>query len=323
MKSQRDHSSNLFFFLLKLEYCCFPSIRVFSSGSARCIRWPKYQSFSFSIMSSNEYLGLICFRSEWFAPAAQGTLKNLLQHHNWKASILQRSAFFIVQLSHPYMTTGKNESFDQMAHHRQSDVSVQVCHCFPSREQASFSFMAAVTVHGDFGGKESTYQCRRRRQQRMTVRQYHLLRGHESEQTGNSGGQRSLVCYSPWVRKELDTMQGQTTAQLLYDVVIVFSMQQSESAICLHLSSFWISFPSRWPKSIEQSSPCGTVVSHSLSILNTVSIERICQSQSPNSSHHCPFPSWYPCTCSLHLCLYFCFANKIIYENKEKQMVPN
>ena len=85
-----------------------PSIRVFSSESVLCIRWPKYWSFSFNINPSNEYLVLISFRIDWFyLLGVQGTLKSLLQHHSSKASILQDSAFFIVQLSHPYMTTGK------------------------------------------------------------------------------------------------------------------------------------------------------------------------------------------------------------------------
>ena len=86
----------------------FPSIRVFSNESALCIRWPKYWSFSFSISPSNEYLGLISFRMDWLdLLAVQGTLKSLLQHHSSKALILRCSAFFIVQLSHPYMTSGK------------------------------------------------------------------------------------------------------------------------------------------------------------------------------------------------------------------------
>jgi len=86
----------------------FPSIRVFSNELVFHIRWPKYWSFKFSISPSNEYLGLIFFRIDWLdLLAVQGTLKSLLQHHSSKASILQCSAFFIVQLSHPYMTTGK------------------------------------------------------------------------------------------------------------------------------------------------------------------------------------------------------------------------
>ena len=86
----------------------FPSIRVFSNESVLPIRWPKYCSFSFSISPSNEYSGLISFRMALLdLLAVQGTLKSLLQHHSSKASVLQRSAFFIVQLSHPYMTTGK------------------------------------------------------------------------------------------------------------------------------------------------------------------------------------------------------------------------
>ena len=86
----------------------FPSIRVFSKESTLHIRWPKHWSFSFSISPSNEYLGLVSFRTDWFGLlAVQGTLNSLLQHHSSKASILWFSAFFIVQLSHLYMTTGK------------------------------------------------------------------------------------------------------------------------------------------------------------------------------------------------------------------------
>ena len=98
-----------------LTLCChllllpsiFPSIRIFSSESTLHIRWPKYWSFSFSISPSNEYSGLMSFRIDWFDLAVHGTLKSLFQHHSLKASVLQCSAFFMVQLSHPYMTTGK------------------------------------------------------------------------------------------------------------------------------------------------------------------------------------------------------------------------
>ena len=93
---------------LLLSPSIFPSIRVFSSESALRIRWPEYWSFSFNISPSNEYSGLIAFRMDWFdLLAVQGTLKSLLQHHGSKASILQHSAFFMVQLSHPYITTEK------------------------------------------------------------------------------------------------------------------------------------------------------------------------------------------------------------------------
>ena len=86
----------------------FPSIRVFSSESVLHIRWPKYWSFSFNISPSNEYSGMVSCRMDWLdLLTVQGTLKSLLQHHSSKASFLRRSAFFIVQLSHPYMTTGK------------------------------------------------------------------------------------------------------------------------------------------------------------------------------------------------------------------------
>ena len=99
-----------------LIFCCpllllpsvIPSIRVFSNELALHVRWPKYWNFSFSISPSSEYSGLISFKIDWFSLlAVQGTLKSLLQHHNWKASIPQHSAFFMVQLSNPYMTTGK------------------------------------------------------------------------------------------------------------------------------------------------------------------------------------------------------------------------
>ena len=93
---------------LFLRSSVFPRIRVFSSKSVLCIRWPKYWSFSFSISPSNEYSGLISLRIDWFdLLAVQGTLKTLLQHHTLKASTFRCSAFFMVQLSHPYMTTGK------------------------------------------------------------------------------------------------------------------------------------------------------------------------------------------------------------------------
>ena len=104
----------------------FPSIRVFSNESVLCIRWPKYWSFSFRISPSNEYSGLISFRMDWLdLLVVQGTLKSLLQHHNSKAPIPQHSAFFIVQLSHPYMTTGKT-----IALTRQTFVDKVICLCF-------------------------------------------------------------------------------------------------------------------------------------------------------------------------------------------------
>ena len=93
---------------LLLPPSILPSIRVFSNESVLCIRWPRYWSFSFSISPSNEYSGLISFRMDWLdLPAVQGTLKSLLQHQSSTASIFQCSAFFMIQLSHPYMTTGK------------------------------------------------------------------------------------------------------------------------------------------------------------------------------------------------------------------------
>ena len=105
-------SSHLILYHPLLPPSIFLSIRVFSNESVFCISWPKYWSFSFSISPSNEHSGLISFRMDWLdLLAVQGTLKSLLWHHSSKASILQHSAFFIVQLSHPYMTTGKTRAF--------------------------------------------------------------------------------------------------------------------------------------------------------------------------------------------------------------------
>ena len=133
----------------------FPSIRVFSNESVLRIRWPKYQSFSFNISPSNAYSGLISFRKDWFDfLAVQGTLKSLLQHHSSKASILQHSAFFMVQLTHPYMTTGKI-----IALTRQTFVGKLISLLFnmlsklviaflPTSERPQF--MTAVTICSDF-----------------------------------------------------------------------------------------------------------------------------------------------------------------------------
>ena len=128
----------------------FPSIRVFSIESALHIRWPKYGNFSFSVSPSNEYSELISFKTDWFdLLAVQGTLKSLLQYHSQKALILQRSAFFMVQLSHLYITSGKKHSLDY------TDLAVQVCRSFSSKGQVSFNFMAVVTIYSDFWSPKS------------------------------------------------------------------------------------------------------------------------------------------------------------------------
>ena len=137
----------------------FPSIRVFSNESALHIRWPKYWSFSCSINPSNEYSGLISFRMDCFdLLAVQGTLKSLLQHHSSKAWILWCSAFFIVQLSHPYMTIGKT-----IALTRQTFVGKVMSLLFNTLSRFVIAFlprskhlnvMVSVTVHSDFGAQE-------------------------------------------------------------------------------------------------------------------------------------------------------------------------
>ena len=139
----------------------FSSIRVFSSELALCIKWPKYWSFSFSLIPSNENYGLISFRIDWFDRfEVQGTLKSLRQHPSSKASILRHSAFFIVQLSHPYMTTGKT-----IALTRQTFVGKVMCLflmlswfviAFLPRSK-SFNFMAEVIIYRNFGAQENKF----------------------------------------------------------------------------------------------------------------------------------------------------------------------
>ena len=130
----------------------FPSIRVFSNESVLRIRWPKYWSFHFSISPSNEYSGLISSRTDWLdLLAAQGTLESLLQHHSSKASTLQRSAFFMAQLSQPYMTTRKtlwvfvSKVMSLLFNMLFFLISIS------SKEQRPFNFMAVVIVCSDFG----------------------------------------------------------------------------------------------------------------------------------------------------------------------------
>ena len=146
---------------LLLLLSIFPSIRVFSNKSVLCMRWPKYWSFSINISPSNDHPALISFRMDWLDfLAVQGTLKSLLQYHNSKASVLQCSAFFIIQLSHPYMTTGKTialarQTFVGKVMSLLFNMLSRVGHNFSSEEQVSFNFMAAVTICSDFGAQEN------------------------------------------------------------------------------------------------------------------------------------------------------------------------
>ena len=139
----------------------FPSIRVFSSESALCIRWPKYWGFSFSISPFNEYSELISFRIHWFdLLGVQGTLKSLLQHHSSKASILRHSAFFMVQFSHLYMTTGKTialtiQIFVGKVISLLFNMLSRLVIAFLPRSKCLFNFMAAVTICSDFGAQEN------------------------------------------------------------------------------------------------------------------------------------------------------------------------
>ena len=139
-----------------------PSIRLFSNESTLLTRWPNYWSFSFSIIPSKEIPGLISFRMDWLdLLAVQGTLKSLLQHHSSKASILRRSAFYIVQLSHPYMTTGKTIALTRWTFIGKvmsllfNMLSRLVITFLPRSKQASFNFMAAVTICSDFAAPKN------------------------------------------------------------------------------------------------------------------------------------------------------------------------
>ena len=139
----------------------FPIIRVFSSESVLHIKWPKYWSFSFSISPSNEYSGLISFRIGWFdLPAVQGTLKSLLQHHSSKASVLWCSVFFIVQLSHPHITTGETvdltrRTFVGKVMSLLFNMLTRLVVTFLPRSKCLFYFMAAVTICSDSGAQEN------------------------------------------------------------------------------------------------------------------------------------------------------------------------
>ena len=145
---------------LLLLISIFPTIRVFSKESVLLIRWPKYSSFSFSISLSSEYSGLISFRMDWLdLLAVQGTLKSLLQHHSSKASILQCSAFLMVQLSHPYMTTGKTIglttwTFVGKVMSLLFNMMSRLVIAFLPRSK-HLNFMAAVTICSDFGAQEN------------------------------------------------------------------------------------------------------------------------------------------------------------------------
>ena len=139
----------------------FPSIRVFSNESVLHIRWPKYWSFSFSICPSNEYSGLISFWIDWLdLLAAQGALKSLLQHHNTKASILWCSAFFMVQLSHPYTTTGKITALPRWTFVSKVifllfNILSSFVIVFLPRSKSLLNFMVVVTICNDFGAQEN------------------------------------------------------------------------------------------------------------------------------------------------------------------------
>ena len=145
---------------LLLQPSIFPCIRVFFKESVLHIRWPKYWSFSFGISPSNEHPGLISFRMDWFdLLAVQGTLKSLLQHHSSQASILQCSAFFIAQISHPYVTTGTTialtrQTFIGKVMSLLFNMLSRLLIAFLSRSK-SFNFMAEVTLCSDFGALEN------------------------------------------------------------------------------------------------------------------------------------------------------------------------
>ena len=138
----------------------FPNIRVFSKESVLHIRWPKYWNFSFNIRPSNKYSGLISFRRDWLVLlAVQGTLMNLLQHHSSRASVLRHSAFFIVQLSHPYVTTGKTIALTRWTFVGKVmslllNMLSRLVIAFLPRSKHPFNFLAEVTICSDLGAQK-------------------------------------------------------------------------------------------------------------------------------------------------------------------------
>ena len=156
-------SNHLICHPLLLPPSIFPSIRVFSNESVLCITWPKDWSFSFNISPSNEYSGVISFRMDWMDLLdVQGTLKRLLQHHSSKASILRHSAFFIVQLSHPYMNTGKTIAltrcnFIGKVMSLLLNMLSRLVIAFLPRSKRFLNFMAAVTICSDFGAPQNKF----------------------------------------------------------------------------------------------------------------------------------------------------------------------
>ena len=147
---------------LLLPPSIFPSIRLSSNESVLHIRWQKYWSFSFTMRSFNEYSGLVSFRLDWLnLLAVQVTLKSFLQHHSSKASLLWHSAFFTVQLSHPYMTTEKTIAlttwtFVGKVMSLLFNMLSRLVIAFFSKQQASFNFVAAVAICSDFGAQENS-----------------------------------------------------------------------------------------------------------------------------------------------------------------------
>ena len=148
-------------YLFLLLPSIFPSIRVFSKESVLCIKWPKYWRFSFSISPFIDYSGLISFRMYWLdLLAVLGTLKSLLHHHSSKASILWCSAFFIVQLSHPSVTTGKTTALTRQILVGKGmsllfNMLSRLGHNFSSKEQVCFNFLVAGTICSDFGAPQN------------------------------------------------------------------------------------------------------------------------------------------------------------------------
>ena len=179
----------------------FPSIRDFSIEPALRIKWPKYLSFSFSISPSNEYSGFISFRTQWFdLLAIQGTLKSLLQYLNSKASIFPLSVFFIVQLSHPYMTPGKPIALTSMY------ISNNYCSLIENFYYCIYTLIIKYRLPWCFTGRESACQCRRCRFNPW-VRNITWRRKCQPAPVflpGKPHGQRSLAGFAPWGCKELD-----------------------------------------------------------------------------------------------------------------------
>ena len=198
----------------------FPSIRVLSNESALLIRWPKYWSFSFSLSPSNEYSAMIFFRMDWFdLLAVQGTVKRLLQHHSSKASVLRHSAFFMVQLSHPYMTTGKTIALTRWTFVKQLSSNYK-------RKENPWTQQLACFHYAVWTSTQRGIRAQMNLRIRIALESYTRNRKH--------GWTLKRGTEKPRVRRG-ENFFFLVGVYLTYNVVFVSDVQQNDSVKCIYL----------------------------------------------------------------------------------------